>query len=402
VSLMPTNGSTIDPTLSVTPNGTAQSSCPYNECYGNHTLGPRVNSNNLTVPSLNIMPMGASDNCLADGFRLRVAATKNENGTAVDIEQKVASVNDLALLRAPGAVTAAEIDHMEHDLVRWRFELRRHPNNIIVRADLDNDGQMEYVRTLNGGVPAAWPEVYVNLLGVFYNMPGHPEVDGCYPVSDADQNARPIREIHWRNFQAGPMKHQSAGVAGRNIKVFPREANGSAPSNAARGAGLLRTDPRDTQRWDLNGVAGSPSQPNVTTGSATPDAYTVQQSIGVCTGAAASYVCTYNAASPSPADPSRTFTIDGVTATDGVILFLYDIGKPDGGYVEGTASITVNGGAPIALPNATSIAASLPGSLIRRYVAIPPGQLRLGSNQIVLTTSGAVRMDNMQIELLKN
>jgi hypothetical protein len=405
VSIMPANGSTIDPTLSATPNGTDQSSCPFVNCGGNNTPGPRANSNNLSVPSLNITPMGATENCLTDGYRLRVSATKNENGIPVDIEQKVGGVSDLALLRPPGPVTAAELDTMQHQLVRWRIELKKHPANIVVSADLDNNGSFEYVRTLRGGVPALWNEVYVNLLGVFYNMSGHPEVNGCYPISDADQSARPIREIHWRNFTAGPVKYQTAGVAGKNVGVFPREANGPVQGNAPRLAAMMRSDVRDTQRFDVSNAPGNPTQPNLTLGPVAPDGYTIQQSVLVCTDAAASYTCVNGAPTPagvSPSVPTRSFAIALPAIGTGTARFLYDIGKPDGAYAEGVATISVNGNPPLVLPNATSIAPSLPGSLIRRYLAIPTQQLVPGNNQIVLSTIGAVRMDNLQIEVLRN
>jgi hypothetical protein len=404
VSLMPTNSPVLDATLSATPNGTAQSTCPFFQC-GNNTLGPRVNGNNLSVPSLNIMPMGATENCFTDGFRLRVAATKNEAGVLTDMEPKVNGPSDLYSLRPPGGATVDQAHAMSHVLVRWKMEFKRHPANIVVSADMDSNGSFEYTKVLNGGVPAAWGEVYVNLLGVFYNMPGHPDVAGCYPGKSNAPASEPIREIHWRNLTVGPMKYPA-----NNIRVYPREADGPVANNAQRLAGMLRTDVRDSQRWNINNVLTNPPQPNVTPGPGNPDADSIQRARQVCTGAAASYACVNSpvagslaspvpGATANPAAVSRSFslTIPATSAT--AVKFLYDIGKPDGPYTEGTATISVNGNAAITLPSASSVAASISASLVRQSVSVPASQLRAGANTIVLNVNGAVRMDNMLVEV---
>jgi hypothetical protein len=412
VSISPVSGRNIDSKYTALPNGTAQNTGPD----GNGFAAGPGSVHGPSEDSINVIPRGFPDNCINDGWKLMFGGTRVLNGVATDIEPKLGT-NDVDgvpvslynlqadlltdIGRAATTLTPAEVDTVSHTLRRFRIEFRQDPGKIILWGDLKNTGTLTKLRTLNSGVPVAWSQVYVHLLGAFYNMQGHPNPSTCYPSSAAGvTTAESDREIHWRNVSMGPLAFTAT-----KLSVFPPEVDGPE-------TGWMAVDGRDNQRADTVSVPMTPPQPNRVPGSASSIMNYASFFANLCSGPNGSSSGTAGWGScPNPTSLTfNTGTVAGFTSA----RLLYDVrrmeGVSSGGnpvrpfqdlYPEGTVSASFNGAASIALKKAGEFAAVPPQGWIRRFVTVPIANINVGANTITLSSTGNVVMDRFQLELIR-
>ncbi|HKO56257.1 MAG TPA: hypothetical protein VJ276_10290, partial [Thermoanaerobaculia bacterium] len=277
------------------------------------------------------------------GWRVRFGVTSSIDGNTTDTIKHYAAVTDLM------ATDPAEID----ELYQWRLEYR--PNRIDMYVDLDEDGQLELYESYDVTIP--WSEVYVHFMAVAYQADHHPQ-----PPCWLGQ----VRELAWRNIAVEPVKY-AATVA------TPKE-------QAARDDHWLSFDLRDIQRFGPP-VDGAP-QPN-------PEPY--DQYLGFAYCSVDSYFCWD--------DPTSAVTLTFQRpsfATPARAKLVYDIrsfGEP------GTATLSVNGQAAGQLPPPESVPGAIGTEWVHRSIDVDPALLQAGSNQLVITLTGAVHLDRLQMEL---
>ena len=253
----------------------------------------------------------------------------------------------------------AEKDH----LYSYRLEYR--PSGVDFYADWDVPG----VLTLRGHYPLSipWSEVNVQLLGVAYQADHHPQAP-CYQGQ--------VRELHWTDLSASPVKYASTSVA-------PRDG---VTTNVSRNSGFMGYDLRDIQRY------GGPASDGLLLPNSVP--YDLYGSM-----AYASFQVWAGAGAPAPVQAiDLSVDLTSAQASAATAQLLYDI------RYTGTATLSINGTVVGTLPKASTVPAAVAESSnlstiwVRRGLPFSPGLLHAGANSIHLALSGQVGLDRLQLE----
>ena len=299
--------------------------------------------------SINFVFQGYPDVPCSAGWHVHPEVKARIAGTTYNVWKPVSSYSELP------PTDPAEIDH----LYNYRLEYR--PSGIDFYADWGAPGVM----TLIGHYPLQipWSEVHVQLLGVAYQADHHPQAP-CYQGQ--------VRELHWADFTAGPVKYLSTSVA-------PRAA---ITSNTAQAMGWMKYDIRDIQRYG-GPTADGLLRPN-------PVAYDRYGSM------AYSSLRVYATGAPAPVT-SIDLPVDVTAGQVGAAAaqFLYDI------RYTGTATLSINGTVVGQLTPASDTPAAGPAyntTWVRHGVSFDPKLLVAGTNHVHLDLSGQVALDRMQLE----
>lgn len=344
IALTPASGSVVGAEYSAVPSveDSFADPLPYSE---GGTAGP---GHRPAEDSVNFIATGFPDVPCQEGlgWKVRFGVKKSIGGISTDYVRVYQSIDQLM------ATDPEEKD----ELYKWRLEYYPDHVNLYVALDEESDA-MTLVDTYNVSIP--WSEVYVHFMAIAYQADHHPQGD-CFLGQ--------VREFAWRNIAVEPVKYASTAAT---------------PGEAARAAGWMSYDLRDTQRYgEVNGVP-----------QANADAFDIWGSLKYCSADEYQFFCE---------EPTSLFTLQfnkAQSATPSRAQLVYDIRSLLG---TGTATLSVNGHVVGELRPWSSVLAASDQEWVHRSIDIDPTLLHSGTNDVRIDLQGVVQLDRMQVELSYN